>query len=959
MCLTLHRQANQSNRDPYSSQSQPGRQPGSAKGVQMAQKRPWKPSMGLVPSSQTGSIPPRPTTAAGVRRLARPADAHTASQPRMSFSQPNSFQDYTPTGTPDRQYMMPGDFRQPHAAAHLSVPCSQPCSGLDSTECTPVGPTSTQSFSQQRPVSFSPAYHQAQGLSQAQSDSSLRLLPSGQRQPSPVHHRQMLPQQQPVRSMQRPLHFTVLHSGSQSMTPQSSHRESQGGQALQSSQGMPPMFMTQPSQDTVAWSEETQADPPILSQPSAHQPYLVQEQQQQQPLHQSECFHQPEPITALEAGPDRSAQPVGSHPSRLLMKIKSRAAAEAINNAVPSPAASSKEPNLSSLPSMPIPAATHDDQTPQQSPSLLEAADKAASEAAVAGGATAAATAAASEAAEQAKQAVAAAVAAQQHCKAMAATALAAASADKENQQSRHVEMLEKMTGVMQSCADVSTSMATLQGTSDAHATRLTTVESTCQVLVGLMHGLASQTEQALVAFKTPQLPQLTTRVLRCLDNFTQTSPACMTHQGSQADPAMMGAAVHTALSQGIENSPTPDEGKKARAAKHPFGVATQLMPVPPAVAVAKAGNTPSPGAHRGVPKAQDKPSQKRKLPPGGRQQQQERAKQQKTVYNEFSTSTEGTTDSERTMPSQDVVHEVSSPSRQSPQATKAKASKHQQAQLQVVAKPVKVTAVVSPEAALPLPAALVFSGKGLQKGTSISPLPCSSAAQAADPSTGISRLPGPNRAAGLLASKPSQSQAAAVFSRHTDQFLPKTKPNAASKPSSFAALLEAVLSQSDHEPALELEPADDALGVKLDPASSLSGPKGPVVVAGGSNNQAKRADLPPKQQQQSSSKATAASLADAKEAKQNAELKSYSRRSAWVQAKKAQSTPASGHDQHTEQQKGGSSMYLFATTDQVSWCIVQELMPSIDDEDIERQVRERMQRHRLKNMKRFSRMKS
>ncbi len=40
-------------------------------------------------------------------------------------------------------------------------------------------------------------------------------------------------------------------------------------------------------------------------------------------------------------------------------------------------------------------------------------------------------------------------------------------------------------------------------------------------------------------------------------------------------------------------------------------------------------------------------------------------------------------------------------------------------------------------------------------------------------------------------------------------------------------------------------------------------------------------------------------------------------------------------------------------------WCVVQELMPSIDDEDIERQVRERMQRHRLKNMKRFSRMKS
>ncbi len=107
--LTLHRQASQSNRDPYLSQSQAAPQPGSARGAQMAQKRPWKPSMGLVPSSQTGSMPPRPATNSGVCRLARPADAQTASQPGISFSQPNSFQDYTPTGTPDRQYIMPGN----------------------------------------------------------------------------------------------------------------------------------------------------------------------------------------------------------------------------------------------------------------------------------------------------------------------------------------------------------------------------------------------------------------------------------------------------------------------------------------------------------------------------------------------------------------------------------------------------------------------------------------------------------------------------------------------------------------------------------------------------------------------------------------------------------------------------------------------------------------------------------
>ena len=38
---------------------------------------------------------------------------------------------------------------------------------------------------------------------------------------------------------------------------------------------------------------------------------------------------------------------------------------------------------------------------------------------------------------------------------------------------------------------------------------------------------------------------------------------------------------------------------------------------------------------------------------------------------------------------------------------------------------------------------------------------------------------------------------------------------------------------------------------------------------------------------------------------------------------------------------------------------LLQELIPSIDDEDIERQVKERMQRHRLKSQKRLSKMKS
>ena len=117
----------------YTSQAQAGEQPGPARGMQTAQKRPWKPSMGLVPSSQAGSMPPRPVPAAGARRLARPVENHLQgpSQPRMTISQPNSFQEYAPSGTPGRQYIMPADHRQPQTgSAAFSMPSSQPSSGM-------------------------------------------------------------------------------------------------------------------------------------------------------------------------------------------------------------------------------------------------------------------------------------------------------------------------------------------------------------------------------------------------------------------------------------------------------------------------------------------------------------------------------------------------------------------------------------------------------------------------------------------------------------------------------------------------------------------------------------------------------------------------------------------------------------------------------------------------------------
>ena len=101
----------------------------------MPQKRPWKPSMGLVPSSHAGSMPPRPGSVAGEHRLARQGTTQLQppSQARMTMSQPNSFQEYAVCGTPDRQYMLPANDRQPQHSAAYNMPSSQPSSGQERT----------------------------------------------------------------------------------------------------------------------------------------------------------------------------------------------------------------------------------------------------------------------------------------------------------------------------------------------------------------------------------------------------------------------------------------------------------------------------------------------------------------------------------------------------------------------------------------------------------------------------------------------------------------------------------------------------------------------------------------------------------------------------------------------------------------------------------------------------------
>lgn len=313
-------------------------------------------------------------------------------------------------------------------------------------------------------------------------------------------------------------------------------------QLEQGKQAMPLMYLTQPSQDTMAWSEETQADPPH----AVHAPTLTQAEHhvtmQQELLHSA---HRPVTAASMheEAAQHDSAAAaaVAAPPSRLRMKMKTLAAAAAINNAEAANHASAvdntkQDIGTSPLLSVPGPEAGLGDHSrervaPADHPTPCTAEQAAAAEASAE---------AARAAAPQIKQALAAATAAQDECKAMAMSAAAAATADKENQEGRHSEVLSKIAGMEGSCTALSAALVSLQASSEAQTAKLSAVESTCQTLLGLMHGLSAQTQQAVAAIEAQKVQQPAVTMLRCLEGATQTSPVSVRHEDMQAELAVV-----------------------------------------------------------------------------------------------------------------------------------------------------------------------------------------------------------------------------------------------------------------------------------------------------------------------------------------------------------------------------------------------------------------------------------
>ena len=319
-------------------------------------------------------------------------------------------------------------------------------------------------------------------------------------------------------------------------------------QLEQGNQPLPPVYLTQPSQDTIAWSEETQADPPpAVSAPSDAQARHHFTGQQgllkpaQQPVTDLNISEDPEHTGSAAAAAAADAAVAAAPPSRLRMKMKSLAAAAAINQGeaviYASSADDASKQDIDALPSgsLPAPAAGLADHSEDHRthPPGDHHGSNGAEQAAGAEAAAVAAAEAAKAAAAQVNQALAAATAAQDDCKAMAAAAAAAATADKENQEARHAEVLSKIAGVQGSCTTMGSALATLQ---DAQAAKLSLVESTCQTLLGLLHGLAAQTQQAVTAFEAHQVQQPAVTVLRCLESATQTSPVSLRHQAVQAE---------------------------------------------------------------------------------------------------------------------------------------------------------------------------------------------------------------------------------------------------------------------------------------------------------------------------------------------------------------------------------------------------------------------------------------
>lgn len=205
----------------------------------------------------------------------------------------------------------------------------------------------------------------------------------------------------------------------------------------------------------------------------------------------------------------------GQNPDRLLMKIKSRAAATAISNAATAPLAAIMQDTATSPLVLPMTSCAQQTDATAQSACLS------------------------AEAAEQIQQAVAAAVAAQQDCTSLAAAAMAACNTAHADEQ--HADMQAQITAVSKACTALTPSMSSLHSTSELQSTRLSCVEASCHSMLGALQSLAADTKSGFVTLAAQQAAHFNKPVPLRLDQFTQTLAACSQHtQAVQVELPML-----------------------------------------------------------------------------------------------------------------------------------------------------------------------------------------------------------------------------------------------------------------------------------------------------------------------------------------------------------------------------------------------------------------------------------
>lgn len=463
-----------------------------------AQKRAWRPAMTPLHTGQPSSMPPRPAPTRVIRRVSRPLDNAMAPPSQMSLSQPASFREYS--GSQDSQYILPAS----QAEEYQGMPYSQPYPSLDYIEHTPVQPPLQRNprsagLSQPRSVvSHSPAHQVLGGQPLPQASHPITHTQTTQYQSSPAALRQAQSQQPMV---YRPSQADLSHSQ---------------GQAFHSSQAVHQMPLAQPSQDP--FSEETQADPPLRAASS----HSVPMSQQLAPIPQ----HQQMACPAIEhVTPGNAATPNSSaNPNRLLMKIKCRAAATAINNAGTAPIAAIMQDTATSPLVLPMTSCAQQTDATADSPVVS------------------------SEAAEQIQQAVAAAVAAQQECSVLATAAIAACN--NAHQAEIQADMQAQIASTAKTCASLQTCMTALQSTSELQSTKLLSVEASCHSMLEAVQSLAASTKSGLASLAAQQSAHFSKPMPLRLEQFTQTTAACHQHaQAVQVDLPLL--PVHKASGNG------------------------------------------------------------------------------------------------------------------------------------------------------------------------------------------------------------------------------------------------------------------------------------------------------------------------------------------------------------------------------------------------------------------------